>query len=114
MNSEAEVLADAPQANSTLTQLDLTGICEIETEAICEAHRFTQDLEAEVLALARQTNSTLTQIDLSGIFELDTEVKCKALQSNHAMTNNYIESICEAMSFYQSQRDSEAEAPDKF
>ena len=112
MDSEAEVLADSPQADSTLTQLDLSGICEIETEAICEEPRFTQtqDLEAEVLALARQTNSTLTQIDLSGIFELDTEAKYKALQSNLAMTNNYIESIYEAMSFYQSQWDSEAEA----
>ncbi|XP_067016976.1 NLR family CARD domain-containing protein 3-like isoform X2 [Acropora muricata] len=112
MDSEAEILADAPQTNSTLTQLDISGICEIETEAICEAPRFTQpqDLEAEVLALVRQTNSTMTPIDLSGIFELDTEAKFKALQSNHAMTNNYIESICEAMSFYQSQRDSEAEA----
>ena len=69
MDSKAEALADATQTISTLTQLDLSGICELETEAICEAPRFThtQDSDARALVHAPQTVKLYSDSDLRGI-----------------------------------------------
>ena len=45
-HSEAEELADALLTNSTLTNLNLSGICELESEAICKAGKPLQSNHA--------------------------------------------------------------------
>ena len=105
-DSEAEALADALRTNSTLTDLNLTHICELESEAICKAlqsnHTVTFLMLHESIighpgakALAEALKSPATQLTslYLGFCLVNVDVIIEALETNRSLTHLNLASL---------------------